>query len=187
MYSFSYLEPVCCSMPSSNCCFLTCIQVSQVAGQVVWCSYLFQNFLHLIVIHTVKGFGIVNKAEICWEPAWGTLPVAKIMRKEASTYAKAGSSLRKPPVPENLPPKPESAHFTVLCSHLHLWLCGGLSPITSLRAGVNLQLQLIKIPGHDKSVSTNELLWRLSSLPVQVRPATCDCLQPPNRERHKMF
>ena len=29
MYSFSYLEPVCCSMSSSNCCFLTCIQISQ--------------------------------------------------------------------------------------------------------------------------------------------------------------
>ena len=34
MYSFSYLEPVCCSMSSSNCCFLTCTQVSQEAGQV---------------------------------------------------------------------------------------------------------------------------------------------------------
>ena len=64
MYSFSYLEPVCCSMSSSNCCFLTCIQISQEAGQVVWYSYLFQNFLQFIVIHTVKGFGIVNKAEI---------------------------------------------------------------------------------------------------------------------------
>ena len=64
MYSFSYLEPVCCSMSSSNCCFLTCIQISQEAGQVVWYSHLFQNFPQFIVIHTVKGFGIVNKAEI---------------------------------------------------------------------------------------------------------------------------
>ena len=64
MYSFSYLEPVCCSMSSSNCCFLTCIQLSQEAGQVVWYSHLFQNFQQFIVIHTVKGFGIVNKAEI---------------------------------------------------------------------------------------------------------------------------
>ena len=94
------------------------------------------------------------------------------MRKEASAYARAGSSLRKTPVPEHLPPKPESTYFTVSCSHLYLWLYGGLSPITSLGDGVNLQLQLIKIPGHDKSVSTNELLWRLSSLPVRVRPAT---------------
>ena len=64
MYSFPDLEPVCCSMCSSNCCFLTCIQISQEAGQVVWYSHLFQNFPQFIVIHTVKGFGIVNKAEI---------------------------------------------------------------------------------------------------------------------------
>ena len=64
MYSFSYLEPVCCSMSSSNCCLLTYIQVSQGAGQVVWYSHLFQNFSQFIVIHTGKGFGIVNKAEI---------------------------------------------------------------------------------------------------------------------------
>ena len=35
MYSFSYLEPVYCSMSCSNCCFLICIQVSQETGQVV--------------------------------------------------------------------------------------------------------------------------------------------------------
>ena len=51
-------------MSSSNCCFLTCIQVSQEAGQVVWYSHLLQNFPQFIVIQTVKGFGIVNKAEI---------------------------------------------------------------------------------------------------------------------------
>ena len=51
-------------MSSSDCWFLTCIQVSQEAGQVVWYSYLFQNFPQFIVICTVKGFGIVNKAEI---------------------------------------------------------------------------------------------------------------------------
>ena len=64
MYSFSYLEPIYCSTSSCNCCFLTCIQVSQEASQVVWYSHLFQNFPRFIVIHTVKGFGIVNKAEI---------------------------------------------------------------------------------------------------------------------------
>ena len=63
MYSFSYLELVSCSMSRSNCCFLTCIQVFQEADQVVWHSHLFQNFPQFIVIHTVKGFGIVNKAE----------------------------------------------------------------------------------------------------------------------------
>ena len=51
-------------MYSSNCCFLTCIQISHEADQVVWYSHLFQNFPQFIVSHTVKGFGIVNKAEI---------------------------------------------------------------------------------------------------------------------------
>ena len=46
----------------SNCCFLICIQISQEAGQVVWYSHLFQNFLEFVVIHTVKGF--CNKAEL---------------------------------------------------------------------------------------------------------------------------
>ena len=43
-YSFPNLEPVCCSMCGSNCCFLTCIQTSQEADKVVWYSHLFQNF-----------------------------------------------------------------------------------------------------------------------------------------------
>ena len=51
-------------MSGSNCCFLTRIQISQEAGQVVWYSHLSQNFPQFIVIHTVKGFGVVNKAEI---------------------------------------------------------------------------------------------------------------------------
>ena len=52
------------SSSSYNCCFLTCIQISQETGQVVWYSHLFQNFPQFVVIHTVKGFGIVNKPEI---------------------------------------------------------------------------------------------------------------------------
>ena len=64
MYSFSYLEWVYCSMSSSNCCFLTCIQISQEAGQMVWYSHLLKIFPQFIVIHTVKDFSIVNKTEI---------------------------------------------------------------------------------------------------------------------------
>ena len=64
MYSFSYLELVWCSMSSFNCCFLTCIKVSQEAGQVVWYFHLLKNFPPFIVIHTVKGFDVVNKAQI---------------------------------------------------------------------------------------------------------------------------
>ena len=51
-------------MSSSNYCFLTCIQISQEAGQVVWYFHLFQNFPQFLVIHTVKGFGVVNKEEV---------------------------------------------------------------------------------------------------------------------------
>ena len=51
-------------MSGSNCCFLTCIQISQETGQVVWYSHLFKNFPQFVVIHTVKCFGIVNKAEV---------------------------------------------------------------------------------------------------------------------------
>ena len=49
---------------SSNYCFLTCIQISQEAGQVVWYSHLLKNFPQFAVIHTVKGFHTVKKAEI---------------------------------------------------------------------------------------------------------------------------
>jgi len=58
------LQVVYCSMSGSNCCFLTCIQISQEAGKVVWYSHLFKNFPQFVVIHTVKGFGIVNKTEV---------------------------------------------------------------------------------------------------------------------------
>ena len=54
MYSFPYLEPVCCSMSSSKCSFLTCIQISQEAGKVVWYSYLLNNFPPFVVIHRVQ-------------------------------------------------------------------------------------------------------------------------------------
>ena len=51
-------------MSRSNCCFLTYIQISQEAGQVVWYSHLFKNFPEFVVVHTIKGFGIINKAEV---------------------------------------------------------------------------------------------------------------------------
>ena len=70
-YSFPNLEPVCCSMSGSNCCLLTCMQISQEAGQVVWYSHLFQIFPQFIEIHIVKGFGAVNKAEI--DDFWNSL------------------------------------------------------------------------------------------------------------------
>ena len=62
MYSFPDLEPVCCFMSSFNCCFLTCIQISQEAGEVVWYSHLLKNFPDCCGLH--KSFGVINKAEI---------------------------------------------------------------------------------------------------------------------------
>ena len=64
MYSFPNLEPVHCSMSVSNCCFLTCIQVSQEAGKVVWYSHFLKNFPQFLVIHTVKGVSVVNEVEV---------------------------------------------------------------------------------------------------------------------------
>ena len=76
----------------------------------------------------------VLKIKDCQGPAWGTPPMAKVMRKEAWHMQRRDQSLRKHPVPEHLTPKPES----VLCSYLHLWLYGGLSPITISLGGVNM-------------------------------------------------
>ena len=64
IYSLDILLFLFGTMSDFNSCFLTCIQISQEAGQVVWYLHLFQSFPQFIVIHTVKGFGIVNKGEI---------------------------------------------------------------------------------------------------------------------------
>ena len=70
VYSFLNLEPVCCSTSCSNCCFLTCIQISLEPGKVIsslsefWYSHLFKNFPQFVVIHTVKSFSIVSEAEV---------------------------------------------------------------------------------------------------------------------------
>ena len=63
MYSFSNLVPIHCSMSNSNCYCLTCIQISQEAGKVVWYSHLIKNFPQFVVIHTDKGFSIVSEVE----------------------------------------------------------------------------------------------------------------------------
>ena len=94
----------------------------------------------------------------CWEPAWETLPVAKVMRKEARHTQRWDQASGVPlEILEHLPPKSESAYFIALCSHPHLWLYGGCPPLPLSEKRVSLQLQLI-IPGCD-SVSTYKLLW----------------------------
>ena len=64
MYSFPNFELVCCSMSDSSCYFLTCIQVSEEAGKVVWYSHLFKNFPQFVIIHTVIAFSVVNETEV---------------------------------------------------------------------------------------------------------------------------
>ena len=54
-------------MSGSNCCFLTCIQISQETGKVGWYSHLLKNFPQSAVIHTVKGFSVVNEADVFLE------------------------------------------------------------------------------------------------------------------------
>ena len=51
-------------MPGSNYCFLTCIQISQEVGQMLWHSHPFKNFPQFVVLHAVKDFNSVNEAEV---------------------------------------------------------------------------------------------------------------------------
>ena len=59
MYSFPNCEPV-----QEQDWFVTCIQVSQETGKLVWYSHLLKNFPQFVVIHIVKGFHIVSEAEV---------------------------------------------------------------------------------------------------------------------------
>ena len=63
-YSFPSFEPVDCFMSGSKCCFLTCIQLFQETGKVVWYSHLFKDFPQFFVIHTLKGVSMVNEADV---------------------------------------------------------------------------------------------------------------------------
>ena len=51
-------------MSCFNCYILTCVQVSQEAGKVVWHSHLLKNFPQFVVINTVKDLSIANEAEV---------------------------------------------------------------------------------------------------------------------------
>ena len=63
-FSFPTFEPIRRSMSNSTCCLLTCTQVLQEAGKVIWYSQLFKNFPQFVVIHTVRGFNVVLEAEV---------------------------------------------------------------------------------------------------------------------------
>ena len=63
LFSASLLS-VIMVVSSAHLRLLTCIQISQEAGKVVWYSHLFTNFPQFVVNHTVRGFGIVDEAEV---------------------------------------------------------------------------------------------------------------------------
>ena len=69
MYSFSYLEPVCCSMSSSNCFFLICKQISHEAGQVVWYSHLLEEFSSLLWSIQSKAMA-THSSTPAWKIPW---------------------------------------------------------------------------------------------------------------------
>ena len=120
-----------------------------------------------------------QRKELCpWQRSWGR----RLWHMQRWDRA-SGNSLFPSIYPQNQSLPTLLFHALTYTSDF----MGGWPPTTSLGEGVNLQLQLIKIPGHDKSVSTYKLLWSFSSLPEQVHPATCDCLQPPNRESMRCF
>ena len=125
MYSFPDLEPVHCSISSSNCCFLTCIQISQEADKVVWYSHLLKNFSQFVVNHTVKSFGVVSEAEV---DVFGTLlffydpaDVGNLM-PGSSTFSKSSLNIWKFTVHVLLKPGLESFehYFAIMWDE---WYC----------------------------------------------------------------
>ena len=63
-YTFPIWNQSVVPRPVVTDAFLTCIQISQEAGKVVWYSHLLKNFPQFVVIHIVKGFGVVTKAKV---------------------------------------------------------------------------------------------------------------------------
>ena len=108
--------PQHCSMSSFNCCFLTCIQISQEAGQVVWYSHLLKNFPQFIVIHTVKGFGTVNKAEP-GKPSNSQEPPSKASEEDGTLWVAESPRVKVPQsAPRGILTRQGSLTFTCLSS-----------------------------------------------------------------------
>ena len=120
IYSFLYLKPVHCSMSSSNCYFLIYIQISQEAGKVVKYSLLFKNFPQFTVIHTIKGFRLVNEAEVdvflelsCF--SYDPVNVGNLI-SGSSTFSKSSLNIWKFMVHVVLKPSLENfEHYFVAC------------------------------------------------------------------------
>ena len=103
----------------------------------IWLALMVPSVVHMRILNSVVVLKKTSQSEIklvtvwCRELAWGTPPTAKVMRKGARHTQRRDRASGVPlEILEHLPPKPESAYFTALCSHLHLWLYWGLSPTT---------------------------------------------------------
>ena len=123
------LEPVCWSMSGCNCCFLTRIQIPQEAGWVVWCSRLFKNFPKFVV-NTVKGFSIVNKAEVDvfleFSSFFDDLTDTDNLLSGSSAFSKSSLNIWKLMVHILLKPGLENMghYFASVCGSLNiLWHC----------------------------------------------------------------
>ena len=133
-YSFPNLEPVCCSMSGSNCCFLTCIQISQEAGQVVWYSHLFKNFPQFVVNQVVKCFNVVNEADDFLEFScffYDPVDVGNLI-SDSSAFSKSSMNIWKFLVHILLKPCLENFEhlFTRLwdeCNYVVVWTFFGIS------------------------------------------------------------
>ena len=113
MYSFPNLELVHSSITGSNCCILTFIQVSQEAGTMIWYTNL-ENFPQFVVIHTVKGFSVVNEAEVGFFFFWNSLSLSMIKQMLAiwslsSTFCKSSLYIWKCLI--HVPLKPSLKNF----------------------------------------------------------------------------
>ena len=106
MYSFPNLQPVFCFMYSSNCCFLTCIQVSQEADHMVWYSHFLKNFPQFVVIHTVKAV---------WSGGCAAL---------GQHLHGAGVTVRRYPTFKGREDQKDGRCWCGCCAVLELWLCG---------------------------------------------------------------
>ena len=104
--------------------------------------------------------------------AWGTPPMAKVMRKEALAYAKGDRASGNPLFPSIYPQNQSLPTLLFYALTYTSDFTGGWPPLPLSEKELTYSSKSIKIPGSDKSVSTYELLWRLSSLPVGYL-ATC--------------
>ena len=118
---------------------------------------------------------VPNKTESLLDSLCGSLPRASVRNSArgkgheegGSAYAKVGSSLRRPPVPEHLPPKTRVCLlYCVMLSTYSSDINSGWFPYHLFLEKVNLELLDNKSPGHNTSVSIQKPLWWLSSLPA---------------------